>query len=1086
MSSPVRILPALLFLQIAPSPTAAQATDAFDLVSLARPAVNSLDVLERSANLVVQGVPLPKALSSLGQAADVRLAFSPSDVARTGRVVSCECRHWTVREALDWMLRETGFAFLEFQNQVVVFSGSSPYPSPALPAPPVARLAAVTITAATVGGSSSERLRGRIVEGTIVGRVVEMATQRPLTGAQVFIPATGQGTLTNPEGRFVLSGVPDGPATIHVQMIGFQTGQQSVTVQPGGTSTANFELATEALALDEVVVTGTAGQARRREIGNSVSAVRSTELQVQPIMTAQDAITAQVPGIVLQGNEGVPGAGPSIRVRGITSMTQGNAPLIYVDGVRIRSSNFPGSAQGQSAHPLNSVNPDDIERIEVIKGAAATTLYGTEASSGVIQIFTKRGSEAGSAIWEASVTQGFSRSPRIGPEEDDAWFEQWGENAGQLFMEQYLQTGHTQDYNLSVRGSAGDGSNRVSYYLSGGWSDETAVIPKNASSSATIRGNVGFTPFENVNIQFNSSFSNRHIVWVPGGNLAKGFTLNVMRGPFDYTADADTVFFTEFDVIEDIRQFTSGLEINFSPSESFASRIALGIDNADNDYRRTEFFGSLLEPPGYRQARRFTSINRTLDVQSTYSRGFGGIRTSTSAGFQVFSSSSATVTGTSQNFSGPGNPTLNTGSQQSNSENRLDEVNAGFFVQELIGIADRFFVTLGARMDGNSAFGRDYGLQFYPKISASYVVSDEAFWPTSLGTAKLRMAYGESGKAPGYFDSQRTWTPTAALESQPAVSPRSKGNPELGPERSQELEAGIEITALEGRVTVDASVYSQTTADALLNVPQDPTLGFTGSQIDNVGTIENRGFELNLTGVLVSGADISWEMGLGAAGNRSEMADLGGTADVSLGGSLSPGMWVRQGYPVPAYFGNVLLNPDEVGADPVVEEQYLGPIYPTHSFILSSTFRLGRLTATARGEYQGGHVNVSHTAWRNAQRGVWPPCLSVWQQYNADPSGLTAGEVFRCGAFDADWAAYLSPADHFRLSSVSVSYSMPGEWTGGFGDWTVSLGARNLFLLTDYIGLDPGLTQGGEGLSRHEYYQLPLPRTFSFTVRSTF
>lgn len=1064
-----------------------QSAGTFELVSLAASTdAGELAILERPANLTIEEAALPDALNTLARAAEVTLAFSPSEVSREARIVSCECATATIGEALDRMLRYTFFDYAEVHGQVVIYSPGSEMRAPSISARVPVRYASHSREAWPDDGG---RMLPLMAEGTVRGEVVDASTQRPLAGAQVFIPESGQGTLTNSEGRFVLLNVPDGQVSVRVQMLGYQTDTEVVTVQPGATTNLSFALATEALALDEIVVTGTAGQARRREIGNSISAVSSADLELQPIRSAQDAITSQVPGVVLMGNEGVAGAGPTIRVRGITSMTQGNSPLIYVDGVRIRSQDFPGTAQGQSASPLNSINPNDIERIEVIKGAAATTLYGTEASSGVIQIFTKSGSGiAGDAVWDMEVTQGFSRSPQIGPDVGDLWFDTWGEDSGDLFMEPYLRTGRLQDYNLSVRGAAGDGGGRVDYFLSGGWADEQGVIPKNASESLNVRGNVGFTPFEDFRVSFNSALSNRDIVWIPGGNLAKSFTLNVMRGPFDYTSNADSVFFTEFETIEDIRHFTSGLSLSYTPTANLSTRLNVGIDNVDTDYTRTESFASLLEPEGYRSARRFSNVNRTVDFQTTYSRGIGGISTSTSVGFQAFSSSTATVTGTSSNFSGPGNPTLDTGSQQTSSEDRLDEINAGFFVQEMLGFADRFFLTLGARVDGNSAFGEDYGLQFYPKVSASYVISDEAFWPAFLESTKLRAAYGESGKAPGYFASQRTWSPTSALEGQPAVSPSTRGNPLLGPERSQELEAGVELMALDGRVTVDASVYTQKTVDALLNVPQDPTLGFTGSQIDNVGTIENRGYEANLTGVLVSTDRLSWELGLGAAGNRSEMADLGGTSDVFLGGSLSPGMWVREGYPVPSYFGPVILNPDEVGAEPLTEERFLGPIYPTHSFLLSSTLRLGRLTATAHGEYQGGHVNLSHTAWRNAQRGVWPPCLEISQRMQAgETDQLTAGERFSCGSsFVADWGAYVSPADNFRLTSVALNYSVPESWTGGFGQWSAALGARNLFLITDYVGLDPGLTQGGEGLSRHEYYQMPAPRSVSLTLRTTF
>ncbi len=938
--------------------------------------------------------------------------------------------------------------------------------------------------AAVVAATAASAQEG----GTIRGTVRAETTLRPLSGVQVSLPQTNQGTLTNSAGDFIIVNVAPGTHSVRVQMLGFTPEEHTVSVSPGQAAELSVELAEEALALDEIVVTGTVGQARRREVGNSISSVSARDLEIQPIMQAQDAITAQVPGTIVMSNEGMPGAGGSIRVRGINSLTQGNSPLIYVDGVRIYGSSMPGSALGQDPSALNNINPNDIERIEVIKGAAATTLYGTEASSGVIQIFTKSGSAGGGARWEVSMRQGVSRLPQIGPDTDSRWFEVWGENAGGLFMDQYTQDGRSQDYNLSVRGSLGQGPGSVNYYVSGGWSDETGVLPVTGQEMMTLRGNVGFQPIESLGITFNSSLSDKQIAWLPGGNLAKGFTLNVMRGPFDYTADADSVFFTEFDIVEDIRQFTSGLEFRFSPFEQLNSRLNLGLDFLDSDYQRSESFGSLLEPEGYRLARRWNNLNRTVDFQATYQSPFLGVTTSTSAGFQVYDSNRVTVSGTSERFAGPGSPTLDTGSQQNSSESRLREVNAGFFFQEMIGIADRLFLTGGVRMDGNSAFGSDYGLQVYPKLSASYVISDESFWPAGLET-RLRAAFGESGKAPGYFDAERTWSPISAQDGQPGVTPSTRGNPLLGPERSRELEAGLEIGAFEGRLTFDGTMYRQRTHEALLTVPQDPTLGYLSSQIQNVGTIANRGWEFTINGVLVRSPSLTWEVGLSGSGNTSEMEDLGESSDVFLGGSLNPGIWVREGYPVPSFFLPVLQNPEGgVGEAPIVEEEFIGPAYPTQTFSLSTTLAVGpRLTVDARGEYQGGHYNLSHTAWRNAQRGVWPPCLEISQRANAEGvSSLTTMERFTCGNFSASEGAYISPADFFRLRSVGVSYRVPESWTPGFGEWTASLGARNLFIITDYIGLDPELNQGGNTLGRHEYYQTPTPRSLSVTLRAAF
>ena len=264
------------------------------------------------------------------------------------------------------------------------------------------------------------------------------------------------------------------------------------------------------------------------------------------------------------------------------------------------------------------------------------------------------------------------------------------------------------------------------------------------------------------------------------------------------------------------------------------------------------------------------------------------------------------------------------------------------------------------------------------------------------------------------------------------VTPATRGNPDLGPERSKEFEAGFEFAALEGRFSADASYYHQKTDNALIELPQDPTTGFLDAQIDNAGTFINEGFELALNGTVIRNDRFTWDLGVIGSTLRSEIVDLGATPSIFLGGELTPGMFAREGHPLPAYFGQVLLNPNEIGA-PVTEERYIGPMYPTRTISGSTTLSIGpRLRATARVEHQGGHYQLSHTAWRNAQRGVWPPCFDVAQQIDAGQlEQLTARERFECGSsFIANWGAYISPADFVKLRSVAGQLPGAGELPG--------------------------------------------------------
>ncbi|HWC44787.1 MAG TPA: carboxypeptidase-like regulatory domain-containing protein, partial [Casimicrobiaceae bacterium] len=265
------------------------------------------------------------------------------------------------------------------------------------------------------------RLHAQGATGNVHGTVKQTGTQAPLANAEVTVAGTRLGAMTRNDGSYVINGVPAGAQRIRVRLFGFAPNEQAVTVASGESATADFVLTPTAVQLDQVVVTGTAGQARRREVGNAISAVSVVE--TPEIKTdASSLLQGRIAGASVQLSTGSTGAGASIRLRGNTSVALSNQPLIYVDGVRTRSDEYPknvppaGSnlrSTNYNASPLNDINPDDIERIEVLKGAAATTLYGTEAAAGVIQIFTKRGS-VGAPSWTFETTQGFNRERLFG------------------------------------------------------------------------------------------------------------------------------------------------------------------------------------------------------------------------------------------------------------------------------------------------------------------------------------------------------------------------------------------------------------------------------------------------------------------------------------------------------------------------------------------------------------------------------------------------------------------------------------------------------------------------------------------------
>src|SRR5690606_5282585 len=327
-----------------------------------------------------------------------------------------------------------------------------------------------------------------------------------------------QGTLTNESGRFLITNVAAGTHTVRAERIGFQGVDQQVTVEAGASVVVNFTLGEQALGLDEIVVTGTAGAARRREVGNTVAQITVADLPAPP-PNVDALLQSQAAGILVGQGNGAVGSGAQIRLRGAVSVSQSNQPSIYVDGVRIRSDSYSrnispteGAGRGGNvtASPLNDINPADIERIEILKGSAASTLYGTEASAGVIQIFTRRG-VSGAPRWTLQIDQGFNRLLPFAPDVDvrppgDPAFAgvPLGQDAYErLNMEPYLRDGHRQKYALSVSG----GGQALQYFISGQYDDNRGVLPLDREEKAALRGNFTFTPFSDLNVQVSSAFT---------------------------------------------------------------------------------------------------------------------------------------------------------------------------------------------------------------------------------------------------------------------------------------------------------------------------------------------------------------------------------------------------------------------------------------------------------------------------------------------------------------------------------------------------------------------------------------------------
>jgi TonB-dependent SusC/RagA subfamily outer membrane receptor len=796
-----------------------------------------------------------------------------------------------------------------------------------------------------------------------------------------------------------------------------------------------------------------------------------------------------------------------------------------VDGVRIYSGDTPTVPNArQVMNPFNDIRAEDIERIEVMKGASATTLYGTEASGGVIQIFTKRG-RAGAPQWTVEVVGGandlnyldVSGDPTAVYLKDCSGPELFGldvvstsptfgqelrfEDATCPSSGKWIRSGAVQRYSVSV----GGGSDLMQYFMTGNYSDEQGAVDPGEYKTGGFRGNFSFRPLRQLELGLNSSYQRGDQQWIPDGNLANGFLLNVARGTAgnyrgsgcssEVTICMNNAAALTIGTNSRTDHFISGFAVNYAPTPAWTNRLSIGYDYNSADNRSLIPFGHIRVPTGNLSEQDWTRKYLSIDLASSYRKEFGAEWVSTtSLGGQLFQDNLLQTNVQSTEFSGPGEPVLTSGAIRTvGTDTRRRVVNAGLFAQEQLGWRDRAFLTLGLRVDGNSAFGEDFGLQPYPKVGLSYVLSEHAFWPDWFETFKLRGALGESGKAPGAFDATRTWDPIAGDEAKPGFSPNQLGNPELGPETTRELELGFEASAFAGRYSVDFTYFNTRTLDALIQVQYPPSQGFLNRQLENIGEVQNRGLEVRAEAGLIRRPTADWRARINYTKLESEAVDLGDEEVIVL--SSGTFTEVRKGYPVPSLFARKVTNPDAIAAPQFTEApEFVGPTWPDQIIGLGTTLTLWeRLSLDVLGEFQAGGYNTNFVGYQNALRGNWRPCYDTQKKLIAasrgDQSalnGITALERARC-AIDrteqfSDW--WIEPIDFFRLRYATLSYRIPPNFLRGMQNATLTLAGRNLFYSSDYSGLDPeSADQQDSQVGRREYYVLPQLRSFSIALR---
>jgi TonB-linked SusC/RagA family outer membrane protein len=971
-----------------------------------------------------------------------------------------------------------------------------------------------------------------LAQGTVQGLVTDQATMRPLNAVQVFIGELDLGTLSDTRGQFQIMGIPAGEYTVQAQLIGYAMASQTVTITVGGAATVTFDLRSQAIDLEEIVVTGTGAPAQRRQLGQTINSVSAEELERAPITGLADALFGRVPGIGGQ-SMGESGAATAITLRGVASLNTElrNEPLIYIDGVRVENRTY--AVGGTATNRLGDINAADIERIEVIKGAAAATLYGTEASSGVIQIFTKRGTVQ-APVYSFTMDQQLIHLP------NSRWTPQAGyvsasSAVGQsnpalvgtvvtdLPAARWIDLGHYQNYTLGVRG----GNDGIRYAASGRVQAEDGHSPNHGNGTRSLRTAFDFAHSERLRSQVDLSLihSDLQASWPSWSSIASDFLL---ANPANAT-ERFTHGESEMPVAERLTMTDEMATMNVLLSASVFYEISddlmatFRVGHNDVDRKRTRFApeGAYNNLPGVRQIQNRNTYATTLDGSVNWSTSLGSRFTSTTTvGGQSFWEGVTTENGTKTEFSSPTLSTLSGATVITDlSEFQEDVINAGFFVQQQLGIDDRLFLTAGLRMDGNSAFGEDFGLTSYPKVGFSWVLSDYDFFNLpGVDAFRLRGAIGSSGLQPGAFDAQRTWNPNVFAGGVASVVPNNLGNPDLKPERSTERELAVEMGLFNGRAGLEAVYFNQTTSDALMSVSPPPSSGFTENQLQNIGEMQSWGLELIGDFRIVESAGLGVDLNAAYTYIDQEITDMGGIPDIRLSTRRRWG-WLAEGHRPgvligpkqdpdnpytltvsdPALLTNTSQIQPNVLRDENGEEALVvhGDALPSWTVDFGSTVRIGQgLSVRALFTGAGGFLMSNETEVLRQSLGINEFGANT-VRILADPASTPEQKAASAHAYGVKhWAvvpSFFEKGDFIKFSELSVSYDVPTELAArvGLGRTSIVVGARNIHTFTGYSGLlDPGASAAGQALggsifeSNIDYISAPTPRRYVFSFRT--
>ena len=1075
-------------------------------------------VFRKVISVDLRDVPLAQALSIIAQRAGLRLTYSAAVVPLDTRV-TFSASQLTVGAVLSAVLYDAGV-------DVLLTSHGQ---------------------AALVKRGTGDELQ----VGAVVGRVTDSLSGQGIAVATVVIDGTALSARSGDDGSYRLANVPAGPHTVKATRIGYRSVSKQVTVVADQDSTVDFALTPRATELEQVVAIGY-GTTERRELTGAVSSVTAEQVASAPVTSVDQALLGRAAGVQVVTSSGQPGAGAMVRIRGGNSISAGNDPLYVVDGVPLTTNledGTPGTLLGEGMrglNPISALNPDDIGSIEVLKDASAGAIYGARAANGVVLITTKHGRPGQNSVSFGSY-YGIQEVRRTLPVLDAAQFAQMVNtayvNAGQPpfytpaeiasfgrgtdWQGAIFRTAPMRSYDLSMSG----GDANTTYYVSGGLLQNDGVVIGSDLSRGSFRLNLDRNISSKFRVGNRLSLSRSHARVLPNGGAASVMldaltappTLPVTVTGGEYFTGVDPLTGRPFpnpvataNVItneeRDNRVIGNAFaEYDIRPGLTFRSTVGADFLNSVQDYYSPSTVLPGLNSGGEGSRGESETFSWSFENTLQYQHRFGELHTlDVVGGTTMQRSSTAQIAGSAITFS-----TDALGVNGLNAAQTFRSVSTpaphwsllSYFSRVRWGIADKYLLTVSARVDGSSRFGAGHRYGFFPAAAFAWRASDEEFVKRLdlFNDLKLRASYGRTGNQEiGNYKSLALLGNTVNVFGGVrgiGFAPYTLANPDLKWETTDGIDLGLDAALFRSRVSVTVDYYSKKTRDLLYEVAVPATTGFSTS-LQNIGSLQNRGFELSVTTTNLTGA-LGWESTLNLAWNRNKVLDLGGDTLVVgafpyVGGGAHQNPTVlKVGEPINSFYGWVYAGID---SGRVLYKDFDGD-----SVITAAD---ERIIGNAQPKYTGGLNN--RLTFRNFELSVFLQWSVGNKIYNINRSLLTAVggtanqlqdvmtggpgiQVPKIGnTFESTESnLFVEDGSYLRGKNIRLAYNVPTTWLNamhlsGMTRLQLYVSAQNFFTVTNYTGYDPEIseyatTNLAQGIDFGTYPQVRQV-TFGFTA----